>query len=494
VSGKKQRLDEYLITLNLFETRSRARAAILSGDVLVNGQRIDKAGFMISGNPEIRIKNTGPEYVSRGGTKLKGALESFDIDVSGCTCLDVGISTGGFTDCLLQSGASRVYGVDVGYGQLHWKLRSDDRVTLFERENFRYFDTSRISDEVDFAVVDVSFISLRLIIPRLVELLSQKARAVFLIKPQFEAKRSVRVIIIVSVMLAFLAGCAPSTQSVSEKISSQIVTKDRLPRIALVMGPGAALTFANAGILEELERAGLSPDIVVGSEMSALVALLYAEYGNSNRVQWVLSKFRASDYGKSKSSFFGGSNANFDSSAVVNFWKKHSKVRTFSGFREKRAGFTVTDLAQMKSKSVSSGGIANMLGAASGWPEAMKPVKFGGKTWVPGTASDPLPTALARKLGANIVIAVDVLGGSFQVKSGLEKVRNQKLRTHITSTRQLIAKSYSQADVVITPNLSGLNMFDFNTKRKCIVEGKRAAIARIDAIKSVRQNLLRRSR
>jgi 23S rRNA (cytidine1920-2'-O)/16S rRNA (cytidine1409-2'-O)-methyltransferase len=184
----KKRADQLLVERALAESRTRAQALILSGRVFTGESRIEKPGTRLQPDIPLTIRETLP-YVSRGGIKLKSALDYFRIDPAGVKCLDVGASTGGFTDCLLQSGASRVYAVDVGYGQLDWKLRNDSRVEVVERTNFR-----TISDEVlphDFvvAVVDVSFISLKLILPRLKTFLEEGADVVVLIKPQFEAGR-----------------------------------------------------------------------------------------------------------------------------------------------------------------------------------------------------------------------------------------------------------------------------------------------------------------
>ncbi len=160
----KIRLDRLLVERGISPTRERARALILSGIVIVEENRIDKAGTLVSRNAEIRIKGDDNPYVSRGGLKLKGALTEFDIDVAGFVALDVGASTGGFTDCLLQEGARKVYAVDVGYGQLAWKLRKDNRVIVFERTNIRYFSGDGIDAEINIATIDTSFISLKLVI------------------------------------------------------------------------------------------------------------------------------------------------------------------------------------------------------------------------------------------------------------------------------------------------------------------------------------------
>ena len=186
---KKVRLDMLLVERGICRSRERARALIMSGAVLVGETRVDKAGALVSPDAEIRIEGEGNPYVSRGGLKLKGALSTFNIDVRGLVALDVGASTGGFTDCLIQEGARKVYAVDVGYGQLAWKLRTDERVISIERTNIRYFDGSVIKDEIDFATVDASFISLRLVIPQVLRIVKKGAAILALIKPQFEAGR-----------------------------------------------------------------------------------------------------------------------------------------------------------------------------------------------------------------------------------------------------------------------------------------------------------------
>ena len=186
--ARKQRLDIALVDRELAETRARAQALILAGKVIVDGQRADKPGYFVL--PEARIEVAQPlRYVSRGGLKLEAALEQFRIDVDGKVCLDVGTSTGGFTDCLLQHGAARVHAVDTGAGQIDWKLRMDARVALHERTNARYLRFEDIGEQVDLIVCDVSFISVALILPALAPLLKPEGDLVVLIKPQFEAGR-----------------------------------------------------------------------------------------------------------------------------------------------------------------------------------------------------------------------------------------------------------------------------------------------------------------
>jgi 23S rRNA (cytidine1920-2'-O)/16S rRNA (cytidine1409-2'-O)-methyltransferase len=192
--GKKVRLDKLLVDRGLAPTLEKAGAVILSGVVLVGEQRLDKAGQPVDAGADVRIKGKGEAspYVSRGGLKLKGALDIFGIHVGGLVALDVGASTGGFTDCLLQEGAAKVYALDVGYGQLAWRLRQDPRVVVIERTNIRHFDDREIIKEaVDLAVIDASFISLKLVIPAVKRLLSKNGVILALVKPQFEVDKGV---------------------------------------------------------------------------------------------------------------------------------------------------------------------------------------------------------------------------------------------------------------------------------------------------------------
>jgi len=182
----KKRLDVILVERGLAASRERARALILAGKVVVDDHRIDKAGQQVDPQSEIRLKSGDIPYVSRGGLKLAGALAVFDLDVNGRIVLDVGASTGGFTDCLLQQGAARVYAVDVGYGQLAWKLRADPRVINLERCNIRYLQPDDLADVPGLAVIDASFISLAKVLPNTLRLLSPEADIIALIKPQFE--------------------------------------------------------------------------------------------------------------------------------------------------------------------------------------------------------------------------------------------------------------------------------------------------------------------
>ena len=185
----KQRLDVLLVEKGFFENRTRAKAAIMAGDVYIGGRIYDKAGTMVDVDSEIELKGDTCPFVSRGGMKLEKALNTFVIDLRGAVAMDIGASTGGFTDCMLQRGARKVYAVDVGYGQLDWKLRNDGRVINMEKTNFRYMEPDAISERLDFASMDVSFISLRLIFPAVVKMLKDNACLVCLVKPQFEAGR-----------------------------------------------------------------------------------------------------------------------------------------------------------------------------------------------------------------------------------------------------------------------------------------------------------------
>lgn len=183
----KSRLDVLLVEKGLQETRQKAQAAIMSGLVFVDGKRVDKPGTAVKAEAVIEVRGNTLPYVSRGGLKLEKAMSIWPIHLDGCVCMDVGASTGGFTDCMLQNGASKVYAVDVGYGQLAWKLRSDSRVVCLERTNARYLTHELIPEEPDFSSVDVSFISLKLILPAIAAVLKQGGQVVCLIKPQFEA-------------------------------------------------------------------------------------------------------------------------------------------------------------------------------------------------------------------------------------------------------------------------------------------------------------------
>lgn len=186
---KKIRLDQLVFDLGLTESRERAKTTIMSGLVFVNGQRVDKPGTAVDPEAKIEVHGDALPFVSRGGYKLDKALKVFPVDPAGKVCIDCGASTGGFTDVLLQHGAKKVYSVDVGYGQLAWKLRTDERVVNLERTNLRYITEEQIPEPIDLAVMDVSFISIKLVIPAVKRLLKPDADYICLIKPQFEAGR-----------------------------------------------------------------------------------------------------------------------------------------------------------------------------------------------------------------------------------------------------------------------------------------------------------------
>lgn len=185
----KERLDVLLVKKGFYPSREKAKSAIMAGLVFVDGQISDKAGMSINIDCDITVKQDICPYVSRGGLKLEKAIDLFSIDLKDKVCMDVGASTGGFTDCMLMNGAAKVYAVDVGYGQLAWKLRSDSRVINIEKCNFRYFDQSQVDEEIDFMSMDVSFISLKLIFPMATKLLKDGGSILCLVKPQFEAGR-----------------------------------------------------------------------------------------------------------------------------------------------------------------------------------------------------------------------------------------------------------------------------------------------------------------
>ncbi len=187
--AQKIRIDVYLTEKGLIESREKARAMIMAGQIYVDNQKCEKPGNLISEEAHVEVRGSKLPYVSRGGLKLEKALHTFHIDLTGAVALDIGASTGGFTDCMLQNGAVRIYAVDVGYGQLDWKLRSDPRVISLERTNMRYVTAEQIPEPVDFFSIDVSFISLKLLLPVAIGLMKPDGRAVCLIKPQFEAGR-----------------------------------------------------------------------------------------------------------------------------------------------------------------------------------------------------------------------------------------------------------------------------------------------------------------
>ena len=183
----KKRLDVLLVERLYADTRSKAQAIIMSGNVYVNGQKADKAGTSFEETVEIEVRGAVCPYVSRGGLKLEKALRDFGVDVNGFVCSDSGASTGGFTDCLLQQGAKKVFAIDVGYGQLDWKIRSDERVVVMERTNIRYVTPEDLGEPLDLSVIDVSFIGLEIVLPTIKTLLKPNGQVLCLIKPQFEA-------------------------------------------------------------------------------------------------------------------------------------------------------------------------------------------------------------------------------------------------------------------------------------------------------------------
>ncbi len=185
--SEKMRLDVAVFEKGYAETREKAKAMVMAGSVYLNGQKCLKGGVAVKETDVIEVRGAVNPFVSRGGLKLDKAVKSFSLDLSDCICMDIGASTGGFTDCMLVNGAKKVYSIDVGYGQLAWKLRCDERVVNLERTNFRYVTREQVPDEIDFASVDVSFISLKLILPVMHTLLKTGGRSVCLIKPQFEA-------------------------------------------------------------------------------------------------------------------------------------------------------------------------------------------------------------------------------------------------------------------------------------------------------------------
>jgi 23S rRNA (cytidine1920-2'-O)/16S rRNA (cytidine1409-2'-O)-methyltransferase len=182
----KERLDKLMVERGLVDSRARAQALILAGKVLVREQRIDKPGQAVERDSEIRIKGEPLKYVSRGGLKLEAALAEFHIDPRGKTCIDIGASTGGFTDCLLQSGAAQVWAIDVGHNQIAWRIRQDERVVVIEGQNARYLEADQFPAPFDLATIDVSFISLSKIFPAVASVLKEEADCIALIKPQFE--------------------------------------------------------------------------------------------------------------------------------------------------------------------------------------------------------------------------------------------------------------------------------------------------------------------
>lgn len=183
----KKRIDVLLVDQGYFDSREKAKRSIMAGLVFVDNQRCDKPGTEVKVDSKIEVKGNPIPYVSRGGLKLEKALKNFDLKLKDKVCMDIGASTGGFTDCMLQNGAKKVFSIDVGYGQLAWKLRQDERVVCMERSNIRYVTEEDLGEKADFASIDVSFISLKLVLPKAKELLNIRGEIVALIKPQFEA-------------------------------------------------------------------------------------------------------------------------------------------------------------------------------------------------------------------------------------------------------------------------------------------------------------------
>jgi 23S rRNA (cytidine1920-2'-O)/16S rRNA (cytidine1409-2'-O)-methyltransferase len=186
VNVQRKRLDVIVTERGLLASRQRARSLIMAGSVRVNGRVLDKPGALVAADSRVEVIGEDMPYASRGGVKLEGALKAFELDVAGWVCMDVGASTGGFSDCLLRRGASRVYAVDVGYGQIAWRLRQDPRVTVIERTNIRYMPAERIPEQIDLAAIDVSFISLKIVVPAVMKFLKPRGRMLPLVKPQFE--------------------------------------------------------------------------------------------------------------------------------------------------------------------------------------------------------------------------------------------------------------------------------------------------------------------
>ena len=189
MKAKKERLDVLLVEKGYFQSREKAKAAIMAGIVFVNDIKTDKAGTFVEETAEILVKENICPYVSRGGLKLEKALDLYGFSLENAVCADIGASTGGFTDCMLQNGAGKVFAIDVGYGQLDWKLRNDDRVINMEKCNIRYLDFDTIDKDIDFISIDVSFISLKLVFPVAAKMLADTGSLVCLVKPQFEAGR-----------------------------------------------------------------------------------------------------------------------------------------------------------------------------------------------------------------------------------------------------------------------------------------------------------------
>ena len=262
---EKERLDVLLVQQGLANSRELAKAYIMAGNVYVDGQKEDKAGTKVAVTAKLEVKGNQMKYVSRGGYKLEKAMDVFGIRLDGKICLDIGASTGGFTDCMLQNGASKVYAIDVGYGQFAWKLRNDERVVCLEKTNVRYVTHEQVPDEGDFASIDVSFISLTKVLPAVLGVLGEKGQLVCLIKPQFEAGREkvgkkgvVRdPAVHEEVLLNFLA------------LASELELTVRNLTFSPVRGPEGNIEFL--GHLSMEPQGGITPDV------PALVAQAHAE-------------------------------------------------------------------------------------------------------------------------------------------------------------------------------------------------------------------------
>ncbi len=250
-SGEKKRIDQLLVDRGLAETRQRAQAMIMAGDVLVEGEPVTKPGLHITQQSEITVKNKCL-FVSRGGLKLEGALRAFAIDVRDLVCLDVGASTGGFTDCLLQKGAGKVFAVDVGYGQLAWKLRQDERVVVIERTNIRHIPETAVPERIDLITIDVSFISLKIVIPAVLKFLKPDGLIVVLIKPQFEIGKG-------RVGKGGVVRSPEDRQEVLNDLSAFAGTQGltcKTPVISPVIGPKGNVEFFNVFSLDFPEKIG----------------------------------------------------------------------------------------------------------------------------------------------------------------------------------------------------------------------------------------------
>lgn len=264
----KERLDVLLVQNGLAASREKAKAVIMAGCVYVNGQKEEKAGTMFPDTVQLEVRGHTMKYVSRGGLKLEKAMEHFDITLEGKTCMDVGASTGGFTDCMLQNGAVQVYAVDVGHGQLDWKLRQDERVVCMEKTNIRYVVPEDIAGPVDFASIDVSFISLTKVLLPVRELLTEEGQIVCLIKPQFEAGRE-------KVGKKGVVRDASVHQEVIEKVIAYAREQALIP-LALEFSPIKG-PEGNIEYLLHLQKAGEGKTIPEGEfEIAAVVAKAHA--------------------------------------------------------------------------------------------------------------------------------------------------------------------------------------------------------------------------